>query len=97
MAGVPVLCSNIGGMREKVRPGIEGAHFRVSDSADLADKIRAICTGELVLNVLPSAEEDTATDLLIDAYRMVHAGHRRECAGAEAPPLRAIERAAGSS
>jgi glycosyltransferase involved in cell wall biosynthesis len=87
MAGVPVLCSNIGGMREKVRPGIDGAHFRVSDSADLADKIRAICAGELVINVSPSAEEDTATEVLIDLYRMVHAGPRREYPSAGSSPL----------
>jgi glycosyltransferase involved in cell wall biosynthesis len=87
MAGVPVLCSNVGGMREKVRPGIDGMHFKVSDSADLAAKIRAICAGELVIDVPPSAEEDSATEALIDAYRAVHAGRRRDVAVGGLLPL----------
>jgi len=32
----PVICSNIGGMAEKVKPGISGLHFRVGDPLDLA-------------------------------------------------------------
>jgi glycosyltransferase involved in cell wall biosynthesis len=35
-AGCPVLCTGIGGMAEKVRPGISGLHFRLGDSVDLA-------------------------------------------------------------
>ncbi len=32
----PVICSNIGGMAEKVRDGVDGLHFRVDDAASLA-------------------------------------------------------------
>lgn len=32
----PVICSNIGGMAEKVDDGVNGLHFRVGDAADLA-------------------------------------------------------------
>ena len=32
----PVICSNIGGMAEKVRPGLDGLHFPVGDVAALA-------------------------------------------------------------
>ncbi len=32
----PVICSNIGGMAEKVRPGRDGFHFQVNDPFDLA-------------------------------------------------------------
>jgi len=32
----PVICSNIGGMAEKVRPGIDGWHFRAGDASSLA-------------------------------------------------------------
>jgi glycosyltransferase involved in cell wall biosynthesis len=32
----PVICSDIGGMAEKVRHGVDGLHFRAGDSADLA-------------------------------------------------------------
>lgn len=43
----PVLCSDIGGMREKVRPGKDGFHFPVGDAAALA---------ALVLKVSKDAE-----------------------------------------
>lgn len=35
-AGVPVICSNIGGMAEKVRHGVDGWHFEVGNPASLA-------------------------------------------------------------
>lgn len=34
--GRPVICSNVGGMAEKVRHGQTGLHFRVGDPVDLA-------------------------------------------------------------
>ena len=34
--GCPVLCSDVGGMAEKVTPGVAGLHFRLGDAADLA-------------------------------------------------------------
>lgn len=40
MHGRPVICSDIGGMKEKVRDGIDGLHFRAGDAASLADTIR---------------------------------------------------------
>lgn len=53
--GRPVICSNIGGMAEKVTDGVNGLHFRVGDSVDLAQTIRraaetpdlweALCSG----------------------------------------------------
>ena len=36
-AGRPVLCSDIGGMAEKVRDGVDGLHVRVGDPRDLAE------------------------------------------------------------
>ncbi len=41
-AGKPVICSNIGGMAEKVRPGIDGLWFEVGDSRSLAQLLRAV-------------------------------------------------------
>lgn len=35
----PVICSNIGGMAEKVRDDIDGLHFRVNDAQSLADTL----------------------------------------------------------
>jgi len=34
--GRPVICSDIGGMAEKVRDGVNGLHFKAGDSASLA-------------------------------------------------------------
>jgi glycosyltransferase involved in cell wall biosynthesis len=38
--GKPILCSNIGGMAEKVTHRVNGLHFRVGDTAHLAQTIR---------------------------------------------------------
>jgi len=37
--GRPLIVSNIGGMAEKVRDGIDGLHFRVRSPEDLADRM----------------------------------------------------------
>lgn len=43
--GRPVICSDIGGMAEKVLDGVNGLHFRAGDATSLADTItRAIET-----------------------------------------------------
>jgi glycosyltransferase involved in cell wall biosynthesis len=38
----PVICSDIGGMAEKVRPGLDGFHFRAGSGAALADLLRQL-------------------------------------------------------
>jgi glycosyltransferase involved in cell wall biosynthesis len=38
--GRPVICSDIGGMAEKVSDGVNGMHFRVGDAGSLASAIR---------------------------------------------------------
>jgi glycosyltransferase involved in cell wall biosynthesis len=43
-AGRPVICSNIGGMAEKVRHGVSGLHFRVGSAGDLAARIEEAAT-----------------------------------------------------
>ncbi|MEM9557363.1 MAG: glycosyltransferase family 4 protein [Acidobacteriota bacterium] len=40
MHGRPVICSDIGGMAEKVTDGVDGLHFRVGDAASLAATMR---------------------------------------------------------
>ncbi|MFH1804523.1 MAG: glycosyltransferase family 4 protein [Pseudomonadota bacterium] len=37
--GRPMICSNIGGMAEKIRDGVDGVHFRVGSAEDLADRL----------------------------------------------------------
>lgn len=38
--GRPVLCSNVGGMAEKVEDGVNGLHFRAGDPLSLAETMR---------------------------------------------------------
>jgi glycosyltransferase involved in cell wall biosynthesis len=38
--GRPVICSDIGGMAEKVRDGVDGLHFRANDPASLSRTMR---------------------------------------------------------
>src|SRR5204862_3731208 len=38
--GRPVICSDIGGMAEKVTHGVNGLHFRANDAINLAETIR---------------------------------------------------------
>lgn len=51
VSGVPVLCSDIGGMKEKVQLGIDGLHFKVKNSKDLALKIMNIIDGDVELKL----------------------------------------------
>jgi glycosyltransferase involved in cell wall biosynthesis len=37
----PIICSDVGGMAEKVRDGVDGIHFRVGDAHSLARTIEA--------------------------------------------------------
>jgi len=42
--GRPVICSDIGGMAEKVSHDVNGLHFRAGDPARLADTMRQAAT-----------------------------------------------------
>ena len=47
--GRPLICSNIGGMAEKITDGVNGLHFRVGSPEDLADRMaQAMSTPDLV-------------------------------------------------
>jgi glycosyltransferase involved in cell wall biosynthesis len=43
-AGRPVICSNIGGLAEKVTHGVSGLHFRVGSASDLARRLEEAAT-----------------------------------------------------
>ncbi len=48
MHGRPVICSNIGGMAEKVTDGVNGLHFTAGNAMSMADVIqRAVSTPDL--------------------------------------------------
>jgi len=42
LAKIPVIATNLGGMREFVQDGVNGLLFRPRDAADLREKIRQI-------------------------------------------------------
>jgi glycosyltransferase involved in cell wall biosynthesis len=43
--GRPIICSDVGGMAEKVRDGVDGMHFRVGDAHSLARAIETATSG----------------------------------------------------
>jgi glycosyltransferase involved in cell wall biosynthesis len=51
--GTPILASNIGGMAEKVRDGIDGLHFLAGSAMDCASKIERIARGDAAIDPSP--------------------------------------------
>lgn len=73
-AGRPVICSDIGGMAEKVTNGVNGVHFRVNNAADLAMRIEQCATSrsrweDLCAGVPQPPSIQEATDILLKLYR----------------------------
>ena len=48
----PVVCSNIGGMAEKVRPGLDGLHFNIGDASALAAVLEELMASPEALDKL---------------------------------------------
>ena len=46
MFGKPILCSNVGGMAERVKHDVDGLHFEMGSPRALADAIKRACTEE---------------------------------------------------
>lgn len=66
-SGRPVICSDIGGMAEKVRDGIDGFHFRTGSPHDLADLLEnlamhpeRLCQAQAGVMRPPTISETTA-------------------------------------
>lgn len=75
-AGRPVICSNVGGMAEKVKDGLNGFHFRVNNAADLAFRIQECATKpELWLQacagITPPPTIDQTVNQLLAVYDQV--------------------------
>jgi len=72
-AGRPVLCSNVGGMAEKVVDGVSGFHFRVNSAPDLAARMEQ-CVNQPELwpimsgNVPKPLSVEEAVDQLMALY-----------------------------
>jgi glycosyltransferase involved in cell wall biosynthesis len=84
--GRPVICSDIGGMAEKVTDGVDGLHFRAGDAASLADVLgRAVRTPGLWQQLragIPAVHPlDAHVTNLADLYDRLLAGRVLEGAG----------------
>jgi len=69
----PVICSNIGGMAEKVADGRNGLQFRVGDAASLADRLMLAVTqdgllDELRAGITPPPTIDESAEACLRVY-----------------------------
>ncbi len=62
MSGLPVICSNIGGMAEKVMDRVNGLHFAVGDHFDLLDRILELAESAELCNRLAQAIPQIKSD-----------------------------------
>ena len=81
MHGRPVICSNIGGMAEKVSDGVDGLHFRVGDPEDLARVITQAAGSpqlwrNLTANISPIYPMRTHVEELVRLYDELLAQNR---------------------
>jgi glycosyltransferase involved in cell wall biosynthesis len=87
--GRPVICSDIGGMAEKVTDGVDGLHFRCGDPRDLAKVLeRAVSSPglweRLSAGIRPVHDLDTHVANLTRLYRRL-ISERLAGAGVSAP------------
>jgi glycosyltransferase involved in cell wall biosynthesis len=87
-AGVPVLCTDLGGMRELVQEGVQGQRFPFNDAQRLRDLLAQLLAEPARLDALrPRADEsllptwDKFTDELVQHY-----GDTLRAAGSTAAP-----------
>lgn len=71
--GRPVICSNIGGMAEKVRPGLDGLHFAAGQPRSLARLLQSIANrpeilDEIAATIRPPWSAEDALRAHVDLY-----------------------------
>ena len=74
--GKPVICSNIGGMAEKIVHGVNGMHFEVSRPASLAEVLADLAThpdrlAALAAGVRPPPTANEVLDQHLELYNRV--------------------------
>jgi glycosyltransferase involved in cell wall biosynthesis len=85
-AGRPVICSNIGGMAEKVTHGVNGVHFRVNSAADLAACIEECAiTPNLWEKLKAGVRQPPTIDQTVDQLLVLY--QERSVAASVATPL----------
>lgn len=71
----PVICSDVGGMAEKVRNGVDGIHFRCGDVNSLADALRrAMDDRGLWQRLRQNIPPVFTVDETVDAHSKLYAG-----------------------
>lgn len=77
MYGRPVICSDIGGMAEKVTDGVNGVHFRAGNPRSLADVMaRASADRELWETLRSAPPPDYSMDLHASTLREIYTNLR---------------------
>jgi glycosyltransferase involved in cell wall biosynthesis len=73
----PVICSDIGGMAEKVRDGIDGFHFAVGSSGDLIMLIEEFLANHETLTELePGIKKPPEEETIIEAHMQLYGAVR---------------------
>jgi glycosyltransferase involved in cell wall biosynthesis len=93
MYGRPVICSDIGGMAEKVRDGVDGLHVRAGDPESLGETIARAATSRELWSRLRKARPDVYTmdehvAALTDLYEKLARRKRRSARGLQRPSTR---------
>ncbi len=74
MFGRPVIASNVGGPKERIRHDVDGLLFAVGDSRSLADTMRRACTEEGIWDRLAEGVRlAPSREVMVDGYRAVYA------------------------
>jgi len=67
--GRPVICSDIGGMAEKVRNGVDGFHFHAGSALDIVTLLTRIADDRQILrDVMKTVRQPPAADEIIDGH-----------------------------
>ncbi len=83
LARRPVICADIGGMAEKVRPGLDGLHFRAGRARSLARVLQDVAERPAILAELAATlRRPWAADQALHAHLQLYAGLR---SGAASP------------
>jgi glycosyltransferase involved in cell wall biosynthesis len=69
----PVICSNVGGLAERVADEVNGLHFQMGDPRALASVIRRACTEPDLWERLSAAlPEPPSLTAMVSAFRSVY-------------------------
>lgn len=83
--GRPMICSNIGGMAEKITDGVDGMHFRVGSSEDLVDRMTEALSdpalwGRLRDGITRPIDYEECARRHLDLYSAIASGRQAETA-----------------